>query len=568
VRKTLLSALAVAVLLGTSSVCPAQNSASEGLKPLVTISFSGYDELFSDIGFIGKLSDNPELSKGLEAMLKMLTQGKGLTGLDTKRPWGAVIETDGQNFPVHGFVPVTELKPLLEVLGPHIGEAKDAGDGVFEIQTQARPVFVKQKGDWAFICPTKEALDKVPDDPTKVLGGLNEKYDLAVRVAVKNVPPPFRQMLAAQLQLGAQAGMQQMPDESDEQYAIRTKVAKQMLEQTTTVINELDSMLIGFAIDSEAGTSYLDVEITALEGTKTAEGFAKAGGAKTNFAGFLMPEAALTANWSGKLADSDIAQSKAAIETMRAKALAELDNQGLSDEETKQAKQLLDDLMDVILKTIESGTIDGGAALMLGSDTLTLLAGGYLADGAKLEKVFKDLVALAKEEDPAVADVVKLDAEKHQGVSFHALTLPMPPGPDTDKIVPLVGEQLNAVVGIGEKEVYLSLGRDAAAKLKEAIDKSKAAPGKEVPPMQLSVAVGPIAKFVAQMGEEDARPIAAMIAAALEQAGGKDHVTLVSTPVERGVKVKLEIEEGILKVLGSLSKQAVPGGPPPGAPGF
>jgi len=34
-------------------------------------------------------------------------------GLDPRRPWGLVMETDGLTFPLYGFVPVTDLRVLL-----------------------------------------------------------------------------------------------------------------------------------------------------------------------------------------------------------------------------------------------------------------------------------------------------------------------------------------------------------------------------------------------------------------------------------------------------------------------
>ena len=57
------------------------------MKPVVTVSFSGYDKLMGNIGAIGRLGGNPDLGKGLEMVVQMVTQGSGLAGLDTKRPW-------------------------------------------------------------------------------------------------------------------------------------------------------------------------------------------------------------------------------------------------------------------------------------------------------------------------------------------------------------------------------------------------------------------------------------------------------------------------------------------------
>ncbi len=563
-RKTLLSTLAVAVLLGTSTTCLAQGS----LKPMVVISFSGYDNLFADIGLIGKLADNADMAKGMEMMLQMMTQGKGLDGLDKKRPWGAVVES-AEGFPVHGFVPVTDLKKLLDVLKGMGVESKETEGGVYEANVQGRPLYVKQQGDWAFIGMSPEVLATIPDDPTKALGGLSDKYDLAVRASIQSIPAPLRQMATAQLQMGAQAGMERLPDETDEQYAIRTKLAKQGIEQAINAINDLDTVLLGFTIDNKEEKAFLDIEVTAVEGSKTAADMAAAEETKTNVAGFFIPEAAATGNWAGKMSESDITQAKSSIAQVRQKALAELANQGLSQEETDLAKQLLGDILDVVDKTVESGKVDGAAALLLDPDAMTLLVGGHLVEGAKLEKVLKQLAELATQDNADLAPLVKLDAEKHQGVNLHTLSIPIPEETeDRDKVVRLVGEKLDVVIGVSEDGLYLAAGRDAMSKLKAALDKSKAEAGKDIPPMHISVAATPIAKVVAELGEDEAKPVAAMVVAALEKSAGKDHVTLTSTAIERGVKIHLELEQGILKLIGSAAQMGSgmsPGAMPPGA---
>jgi hypothetical protein len=122
---------------------------------------------------------------------------------------------------------------------------------------------------------------------------------------------------------------------------------------------------------------------------------------------------------------------------------------------------------------------------------------------------------------------------------------------------------LEIVLGIADDKVMLAAGRDAAAKLKKAIDRSKASAGTEVPPFQVSLAVKAIAKFFAATGDnEQAKAQAGMLAAALEQAGEKDHVQITATPISRGVRVRLELEEGLLKAICSMGKGL--GGMPPG----
>ena len=576
-RRTLLSTLVVVLLLGGWSACPAQEAPAGGLKPLVTVSFSGYDSLRADLDFLGKLSDNPQLAQQMEGTLAMLTKGQGLAGLDKTKPWGAVMQTDGQQeFPVYGFIPVTDLKQLLSLIGPLLpgGPPEEPADGIYEIDIDGPTVFVQEKGGWAFIVTNRDDLAKVPADPSKVLGGLNEKYDLAVRASIQNVPMEFRQMLAAQLQAGAQIGMQRLPGESDEDYALRQGVAKQMIQRVNDMANELDEVLIGFAIDSQAGSSYLDFQITAVEGTKTAAQFSQSAAVKTSFAGFDLPGAALTGNWAGLLTDDDVAEAKNGIANLRQTALKELKNQGLSAQELTLATQLLTDLLDVLEKTIENKKADGGLVLLLKPDAATFAAGGTIADGDKLEKALKQLAAEIQKGEPELAKLLKLDADSHQDVRFHTLTLP------TDEIgeemvTKLFGESIDVVLGISNTSVYLAGGSDAMSTIKQVIDQSKAQPDKEIPPMRISLAAAPIAEFVAANIPDDpdnmmANMMATSVAEMLAQAGGKDHVTLTSKPIPNGATVRLEVEEGILKLIGSMGEMmggmmgpGGPGGMPP-----
>ena len=64
-RKLLSSTLAVLLLWSASNVCPAQENAGAG-KPLMIVSFAGYNALRGQIDAVGKLIGNPKLADGLE----------------------------------------------------------------------------------------------------------------------------------------------------------------------------------------------------------------------------------------------------------------------------------------------------------------------------------------------------------------------------------------------------------------------------------------------------------------------------------------------------------------------
>src|SRR5262245_56728845 len=106
------------------------------MKPMVILSLSGFDEILGDVDFVGTLSGNPGIAQQLEGTLQLFTQGQGVNGLDRKRPWGAVINTDGAAFQPLVFVPVANMNQLLTSLAPLVGEAQDAGNGIKSINAR------------------------------------------------------------------------------------------------------------------------------------------------------------------------------------------------------------------------------------------------------------------------------------------------------------------------------------------------------------------------------------------------------------------------------------------------
>ncbi len=558
-KKMFLSSLALTVLLGLASLCHAADSAA---KPLVTVSFAGYDKLVADIGAIGKMGGNPNLGKQLEMMALMLPQGEGSKGplsLDTKQPWGAVV-FGGSETQYYAFLPANDIKPMMELAKAQSGHDIKSEKGIYEIPIGEKTMFATQKGDWAYIADSKETLGKIDKDPAALLGDLPKKYNLAIRASVKNMPKEYRDQLLAQLRAGMESGMQQATGEDAEAFAVRLNVAKQGVQQLTTMMNDLDDVLIGWNIDAKSKSTYLDLEFTAQSGSKLAAQFAEVKLGKTQFAGLQLPNAAVTFSATGVITDEKVAQAKANLTSVRKTIAKELQNQGLGEEDLKLAKQLLGDVISVLEKTIESKKTDAGASLILDPAAVTLVAGATIVDGDKLEKVYKKVA----EEVKKSGDVVKLTDETYQGVKLHIVSIPTP----DQKLAPMVGDTLDVVVGIAGDKAYLAAGRDAVKTLKKALKPAKsAAADKEVPPLQVTLALKPIAKFLSEVGEdEQVKTSAEMLAGLLEKVKDKDRITITSSPVKNGVRVRLEIEEGILKVIGSLSQTL--GGVPSGNGGF
>jgi hypothetical protein len=538
----------------SAGTAAAQDQPQQNLKPVVTIAFSGYDKLHSDVALIAKISDNPNLIQGFESLIDQATGGKGLAGLDKARPWGFVLQTDGQTFPMYGFIPVATLKEFLDSLGPVIGPAEKKDD-LYEANIKGQTIYLKEKNGWALIASNQTMLPEKVEDPTTLLAGLNKTYDLSVQAVLKNVPAPLRMMLVSMIQMGAQRGMERGLEETEEQYALRKKLADQAVEQMQTLINDLDTLTVGLAVDEQAKTASLEYQLTAQAGTKTAEQMAGEAIQNTAFAGFLAEGDAVNLNVTSRLSESAAAQASNSLAAARQNALNEVEKQKLDKDELDKAKKMVNELMDVIQATIEKRTIDAALGLKLAPNAATLVAGAQVADAAKLDSLFRQLVEQVIKQQPDAASMIKVEVEKTSGLTFHSATMPVEeiPNADAQVLKQIFGDNIDVAIALGEGKAYVAAGRGAMEALKKAIAGSAA--NKVVLPMQLVVDLEPIVRFIGSVARQDqVKAMAAKIENLLSQTRGKNDLIVTSQPIPNGKKVRIELQEGVLKVLGSIPR--------------
>ncbi|MCR4414751.1 MAG: hypothetical protein NUV77_20230 [Thermoguttaceae bacterium] len=339
----------------------------------------------------------------------------------------------------------------------------------------------------------------------------------------------------------------QKSGESDEDYAIRKQFGENLKSGVVQAIKDLDDVSLGWRLDRNEKRTYVDLTFTAQSGTPLAQRFAQAKSLKTGFAGFRLPGAALRAHWVGQAPQAEAAASAKLVQMLREKELKKLDREGVSDDEKRIRKDLLNQIFDVLRDTAASGRSDGALSLAASPNGATLVAGGYVADGAKLQNVVRTVGEFLQNNHPAFSSL-KLDAEQFEGVTFHTLAFPAPPVGDRDQFVRAFGETLDVVLGFGKEAVYLAAGKDAMKTLKEAIRKS-ATPAPAPNPFEVSLALKPVAAFVGAFGRDHEKGVAQMVTATLDRAKGKDHLRLVVRTTERGATVRFDVEQGILELI-------------------
>lgn len=532
-------------------VLPLAAARAQQPKPVVVVSIASIEDTLADVGYITEAAGNGEA--GRTAILF----GNAFTGgFDKKRPIGAYVTLAGSEPQPVIFAPVTNLQQILETFKEQLGEPKDQGDGVFEIG-KGQSAFYKEQAGWVFIAQQKEHLTGLPADPGALLGTLPKDYNIAVRVLANNIPEDLKKFGVDQIKVAFERSFEQgAANAPPDQREAMEKVGKNSVAQITRIMEEMEEVTIGLSIDSVAKKTFVDVALLAKDGTALARQFAMNTGLKSNFGGFLLPEASVTMNFTGKLGPEDILQQVNLLNTMKGQVMKQIDNDaGVEAAKREPIKQVVGQFMDVLTKTIESGKMDGGAALVLEPKNISFVAGLYVADGAMFETAFRKLVEVAKDEPEFPK--VQFDVATHGGVKFHTLSVPIPEG--EAEMREFFGPNMDIVLGTSPGSAYLAFGKNAQPLIKKVMDASATTADKEALPMQLHVGLLPIMKF---MQSVDDNPIYPALTSTLE-AAGNDKISLTSTGTGRGSTGRFEIGEGVLKVIGDAARSlggAFPGG--------
>ncbi len=555
-KKTLLMLLPALLFLGVS---PSTAISPQEKKPVTIVSIASYDQLLESVELVGKLAGKPKLAKGLRGSVAVLTQGRGLDGLSTTRPMAIVLWPESPGLGGYACLPTDDPAAFLEVLEPLVEKIEDLGDGIYRVQGKGpRQVgFIKVQGErWLFVSDKRERLTNTPNDPADMLAELAGQRDIVVRLNLGSLPTGEREKLLAAIDQQAGASLQQRPGEGDGEYAIRKIMTVDVIAMVRKLAGQIDTVTLGWSLDKNTHRVSLDVAVTALPGSEAAEAFARLAEAKTDFAGFLLPDAVLSGHATATIPSVSPGNLDNLFGAIRSKAFSDIDAKESSSNQAELDKEIVGEILDVVQKTLASGQLDGATSLVANTGGATFIAGRHVADGPKLEEAFRRFVAAYREQHPVHAEqVLKTDVGELHGVGLHQALLDVPrDATNRDRVVQLVGQRLEVAIGFGPQSVYLAAGRDAFAALQRAIEASAAGP-KSVSPMEMSISLGRFAQLVSETGESPAKEQAVMMLDALQHAGSDDHVRLVASPEENGVRFSLVFEAEVLRMFEAINKE-------------
>lgn len=524
--------IVLAILTQLQSTAFAQENKS---KVVAVMSISSVDQLLDNVAYLTEVAGQEDTGQ----LASMLVKAQ-LEGIDFSKPIGMGLRTDGEEWIPLGFVPVTDLDKVFAAMEESVGAPRDLGNGIKEIPNPANPIFVKERDGWAFVGQTVESMAALPQNPIAMLGQMPNEYDIALRGNIQNVPKEFIDMAVNALQDGVRQGLQNLDDEDR---VAQEAMVKTQLEQMETFIKESDKVTIGWKTEREKQRTYLDMTFTAIPGGALAKQMNDMAEAKSDFTGFVIPDAAFTMNMATEIPPEQIKTSIDGIEQLKVTALKEIEKD--DDLETAEArsaaKEMVSAAMDIFVATIETGKMDGGMSIVMEPGDISMLAGFHVADGKDVEKILRRAADMAKEEPDFPG--IKFNADKAGDVAFHTMTVPVPEEEEARKVL---GDTMEMAVGTSDDSVYVGFGKGCIGKLKSII--SSQPKQKKVAPFQMTFSLTPIMEFAAEM---DDNPMLGSVLESLKEADGKDHLKIYGIPVKNGFTYRLELEEGIIGAIGA-----------------
>jgi hypothetical protein len=381
-----------------------------------------------------------------------------------------------------------------------------------------------------------------------MISQMGSDYDLAVRIDLQQVPASARDALVAQLRQGFDQAMNRQGGEDAE---MAREYAEKSMEQLEQFVSQTDDLMIGFDIDSAGQRVVVDFSYTAIPGTELASMYAGQQPVPSSYSMVVQDDAAAFFHAATSISPETVEQARSGIENslkMMTQLLGQSDQ--LSESEIGEATDVLKRIAELTLDTYKDGKMDAGALLLTDAGSMQFVMGGLIADGGEAASIVKDIAN--KLQGRGDAPRFEFDRDTYQGVTMHLIEADVPEG--EEEVTKIFGDTVRVHIGTGEKAVYVALGDQSVALMKEMIDGAAAkspAASDDLARFQLNLM--PILQYSQAIKANDG--VAAMIDA-LSRASDGGTLQVVSKAIDNGQSNRIVVRDGLLRAIGAAVRQA------------
>lgn len=512
------------------------------------VSVTQLDKLLKNTSYLLQASNFPEMGGLVTIMTDQYTQG-----IDRTKPIGVFVTLNGPMPSAVICLPLSDRDAFFERALAAIGIEPDAlGDGLFEVDTGGQVLFAKDANGWLYVAQNEQDLKSVPADPAASLGRLPSTYDIAVRINVESLPAGVKDMVTNNMRMGFENGIAQ-GDLTGEQLEQAKATGEAQLAQIEQLLNETERIILGWTVDEQSQTTSIQSAVQFLAGSKLAEQISAAANVTSDYTAFQLPYSAVNFRATTEIPEGEREMAVQNFRNQMGQVDGMLDKQDMPPEAAALLKEVISGLASITEKTIMDGKFDGAFSMSTHDETLKILMGGTIADGAALAQELKEMAAGLP--DSTQAPKFEFDYGNYKGVTLHRVTAPIKIADPGAKRV--FGDSLNITIGTAAKGFILALDPSGDEGVKAAIDRMESAMGQKVPPFDGVIEVGQILEFAQAVSPNSILDNAVQT---IKQYAEKDTVKINGRLIERGAVYTMAIDEGILRAVGVAAKNSGGGG--------
>ena len=209
-----------------------------GRTPIVAVvACDSFVEIREQCAWLGGLIGFPILGGLPDTYAMMATGGKGLQGLNVNRPIGVVVSAQEDAPVIHGFLPATDAKILIETFAdlPFRGLAD-----------------MTAVGEWVVITPQGQTATR--NDPEDMLSSITSHLSVGVKLFPSRLPETLKDSLldSAEQSLGS------TEDPISQQILGGLPVEGFDKDVAGDSLDQIDAVLFGFAVDKETNQIFLE----------------------------------------------------------------------------------------------------------------------------------------------------------------------------------------------------------------------------------------------------------------------------------------------------------------------
>ena len=507
---------------------------------VVVVALNSLDSLLPNVQHVARLVGAGAVVGTASAIVNQF-----VTGLDKARPFGVFVNLDESGQPSFvGCLPIEDLEQFFEQLGTVIGEPNDLGDGLYELGLGGNTIYAKKIGKWLYVGQTEESLDDLPENMADVLPKMIQKYDLKIQVNPQNIPDELVEFLMAQAQEGLDRGMEQSGNVDPADAESTREASEKMMEQMQEALEGTEKLVVGLAINKQEKRTILDFGSQFVVDSKYAKQIEKLKSSKTTVAGIPQDGSMMILQAFQLVATDEIEQIEKSLDVGLKAALKDAD---------ENMKKLAEEAVDILVESVKLGKMESAVDVSVGS-ALNIVTSVSVADGAKIEALAAKIAAeLVKERVPAE---LKINSGKHAGFNLHSGKVTVPsdaPG----AVKKIFGNAITFAIATGPKSVHIAVGKDCDASVKTAIDRALAKPSAPAEAFKMRLVLSQLLNYIQSI---EASPVSEAMLNAASAAVGNDRIMIDSISMERGVVVRLSLEDGVMKAIGAGVKAGQPGG--------